>query len=172
MCSARDATVQSQRMGSDAPKSETNAGDRVYGSGIKNLLGMNQDMTPVEVINETLARWAAAIAEADLDKIGALVTEDAVFWTHGQPPVNGRDALVQAFEPFFAQYTMQQSFECEELLVFDDHAFMRGLERNRLVSRDGEETMEVRQRAFSILRRGADGEWRFARGMTNLPPEE
>jgi hypothetical protein len=32
--------------------------------------------------------------------------------------------------------------------------------------------MEVRQRAFSILFRGPDGAWRFARGMTNQPPEK
>jgi len=137
-----------------------------------NLTGMEQDSLSVKAINEMLGRWATAIREGDLDEIASLVTEDAEFWTHGQPSLMGREALKQAFEPFFAQFEMHQDFRCEELLVLSDYAFMRGLEVNRLVPRDGGEPMEVRQRAFSLLRRGGDGRWRFARGMSNLPPEE
>lgn len=132
---------------------------------------MTNRSTARDAIEQTLSAWAAAIRDADLDALGALVTEDAEFWTHGAPPLNGRRELIEAFEPFFAQFEMQQDFTCQELVVLEEHAFMRGFEVNRLVPRDGGETVEVRQRAFSLLCRGRDGKWRFARGMTNLDTE-
>jgi len=133
---------------------------------------MNPDPATEKAINETLAEWAFAVQRADLDTIASLVTKDAEFWTHGAPPLCGRQALKLALEPFFAQYEMHQDFHCQEMLIFKDHALMRGLEVNRLVPLNGGEEMEVKQRAFSVLRRGLDGKWRFARGITNLPPEE
>jgi len=51
-----------------------------------------------------------------------------------------------------------------------DLAFVRGVETNRLRARDGDASIERTQRAFSVLRRGADGRWRFARGMTRFRP--
>lgn len=132
---------------------------------------MNRDHAAEEAINETLSDWATALRNADLDTIATLVTEDAEFWSHGEPPLNGPVALKQAFEPFFTQYKMHQDFHCQELIVCGEYAFMRGLEVNRLVSHDGGEVMEVKQRAFSVLRYGSDGRWRFSRGMTNLPPD-
>lgn len=36
---------------------------------------------------------------------------------------------------------------------------------------ENDETI-VRQRAFSVLQKEADGVWRFYRGMTNLPPQD
>lgn len=132
---------------------------------------MNQDKVAEDAIGQTLSDWARAIRQADLDTIATLVTEDAEFWSHGEAPLSGPAALRQAFEPIFTQYEMHQDFHCQELLLCDDHAFIRGLEVNRLVPLDGGEVMEVEQRAFSVLRRGPDGKWRFARGMTNLPPE-
>jgi uncharacterized protein (TIGR02246 family) len=122
-------------------------------------------------VERTLNEWAEAIRGADLESLAGLVTEDAEFWTHGAAPLTGRDALKGAFAPFFSRYGLEQDFECQELVISGDLAFMRGMELNRLTPHDGSETKEHRQRAFSILRREGDGKWRFARGMTNLPPE-
>lgn len=123
-------------------------------------------------IEETLAEWATAVREADVEALGSLVTEDAEFWTHGAAPLVGRQALIKAFEPFFADYELQQEFDCQELVLGGEWAFMRGMEINRLTPRDGGESVVTKQRAFSVLRREANGKWLFARGMTNLPPDE
>src|SRR5215210_3922892 len=71
---------------------------------------------------------------------------------------------------FFETYEIHQGFERQEIVVSGDLAFVRGMEINQVVPRDGSLPMEIRQRAFSILFRGPDGVWRFARGMTNRPP--
>jgi uncharacterized protein (TIGR02246 family) len=118
-----------------------------------------------------LTEWVEAIRGADLETLAGLVTEDAEFWTHGAAPLIGRDALKEVFAPFFSMYGLEQDFVCQELIISGDLAFMRGTELNRLTPRDRSEAVENRQRAFSILRREGDGRWRFARGMTNLPPE-
>jgi uncharacterized protein (TIGR02246 family) len=128
--------------------------------------------TDREAIEETLSEWAAAIREADIEALSSLVTDDAEFWTHGAAPLVGREALVVAFKPFFAAYQLQQEFDCQELVLAGDLAFMRGMEINHLTPRDGGESVVQRQRAFSVLRREANGKWRFARGMTNLPPDD
>lgn len=132
---------------------------------------MTATSTSNDAIEETLFAWATAIADADLEALAGLVTEDAEFWTHGAPALKGRAALIEAFEPFFAQFKMQQDFTRQELIVMNDYAFMRGVEVNRLVPRGGGDPVEVRQRAFSLLRLEPDGLWRFARGMTNLETE-
>lgn len=123
-------------------------------------------------IDRTLAEWASAIAEGDLAILASLVTQDAEFWTQGAPALVGRHAVVEAFRPFFERYKLSQGFKVQERWVGSDWAFLRGVELNTLEPRDGSPRREVKQRAFSLLRREGDGRWRFARGMTNQAPEQ
>jgi uncharacterized protein (TIGR02246 family) len=123
-------------------------------------------------VAETFDAWAAAVRAGDLETIVGLVAEDAEFWTNSRPPLVGREQVREAFAPLLAGYALEQDFDCHELVVAGEWALVRGLERNQLTSRAGGEPLRRRQRAFSVLRRGDDGVWRFARGMTNLPPEE
>jgi len=126
--------------------------------------------TEEQAIQELLEEWGEAIQKGDADALAALVTEDAEFWAHGVAPLIGRQALLSAFKPLFAGYDADQEFDMQELVVSGDLAFMRGLEHNKMRPKDGSQPIERSQRGFSIMRRDADGKWRFARGMTNLPP--
>jgi uncharacterized protein (TIGR02246 family) len=128
------------------------------------------DSGAVENIYALLDAWQEALAAADGPAVTVLVTDSAEFWPHGAPPIKGRAALAEAFAPFFAAYQLLQTFDCSELIIRGDLALLRGLERNRLIPRAGGDTTIVIQRAFSVVRRSADGRWRFARGMTNQPP--
>lgn len=123
-------------------------------------------------VEALLAAWREAIAAGAVGRMALLVTPDAEFWSPGQAPVRGREALKAAFEPFFERYEMNQEFDCHELIVNEPWAFMRGIEANRLADRTTGDVTLVQQRAFSVIRRGADGAWRFHRGMTNQPPGE
>lgn len=122
-------------------------------------------------IAETFDRWDAAMRAGDVESLLELVTEDAEFWTSSQPALKGREALGAAFEPLFQGFELEQDFECEELIVAGDWAFARGTERNRLTPKGEGDSVRQSQRAFSVLHRGDDGVWRFARGMTNRPPQ-
>lgn len=131
----------------------------------------NLDGQSVEPVLRTFDAWRQAVEDGDLDAIAGLVTEDAEFWTHSQPALRGRAALRAAMEPLFGAWSLDQAFECDELIVSGGLAVARGVEVNRLTARDGDEQLVRRQRAFSVLRRGDDGVWRFARGMTTPAPE-
>jgi uncharacterized protein (TIGR02246 family) len=123
-------------------------------------------------IDLTFREWAEAFSGADSEGLVSLVTADAEFWTQEAPPLVGRTALRKAFDDFFAQFSAEQRFIEVERQVQGQWAFIRGLEINKLTSAAGGEVSEVRQRAFSVLRREDDGRWRFARGMTNQGPIE
>ena len=116
----------------------------------------------------TLSRWADAIRRQDIDALARLVALDAEFWTHGAPPLRGRDALAAAFRPLFDRFNMEQEFDCVELILSGNLAILRGTEINRLSDATGGEPRIIRQRAFSVLIRDESGEWLFSRGMTNL----
>jgi uncharacterized protein (TIGR02246 family) len=146
------------------------------GTGVSHSMESNAGITPVSTetpgagIDKTLKEWAKAIKQGDSAALVSLVTKDGEFWTHGAPPVKGRDALKEAFDKFFTQFSAEQSFIEVERQVSGEWAFLRGLEINILKPRAGGEPTEYRQRAFSILRLEPDGRWRFARGMTNQGP--
>jgi uncharacterized protein (TIGR02246 family) len=121
-------------------------------------------------IDRTLADWAAAVAEGDLALISSLVTQDAEFWTHGTAPLVGRGAVESAFKPLLEAYKFSQRFDEQERSIGPGWCLLRGVEFNTLEPRNGGPQREVKQRAFSILRRESDGRWRFARGITNQGP--
>jgi uncharacterized protein (TIGR02246 family) len=117
-------------------------------------------------IDDLFAAWKDATRRGDIEKIIDLVTEDAEFWTQGSAAVKGRDAVRKLYEQFANAYSIEQDFEEIERIVEGDHAFIRGREQNVVTPRGGQ-PVNVMQRAMMILRRGTDGRWRFARGMTN-----
>jgi len=122
-------------------------------------------------VETLLASWREAISSGNVERMALLVTPEAEFWSPGQAPIQGREAVKAAFKSFFERYEMNQEFNCHELIVSQGWAFMRGLETNRLTDRTTGEETRVRQRAFSLMRRDSDGAWRFHRGMTNSPPQ-
>ncbi len=125
-----------------------------------------------KAIERLLRNWKTAVLQEDLTTLAAMVTEQAEFWTHEAAPLIGRDALVAAFEPFLAEYSMQQDYQCKELIITGEWAFIRGLEVNKLTQKTTGEIRISKQRAFSVLQKDGQGQWRFARGMTHRLPED
>ncbi len=134
-------------------------------------MGRDQEATAEEAIEKLFYDWAEAGRRGDAHAMAHMVTEDAEFWSHGAAPLKGRDEVVSRMATFFEGYEIDQGFERQEIVISGDLAFVRGMEINRVTPRDGAPSMEIRQRALSILFREPDGAWRFARGMTNKPPE-
>ena len=117
-----------------------------------------------EKIDRLFHEWAEAVHRGDANALADLMTEDAEFWSQGTAPLKGREETIARMAAFFQGYGLHQVFERTEIVVSGDLAFVRGMEVNHIIPHDGAPPMEVRQRAFSILFRGPDGAWRFARG--------
>lgn len=117
------------------------------------------------------AAWIAAVAARDADALRPLVADDYEIWANAVAPLCGPDAAIEAMRGALARYHIEQSFEPVETVIAGDWAFERGVERMTVTPVAGGPSQTMAQRALLILRRGADGQWQYARGMTNgLPP--
>ena len=120
-------------------------------------------------IEKLYQAWGEAFQSKNVDAILCLLTPDYVHWPAGAPAMS-RDSLVPRLAATLRSYDITPSFEREERLVAGDLAFERGWDIQKVHSRTGGEVMTHRQRVFLILRRGDDGRWRFARGMSHPGP--
>lgn len=116
-------------------------------------------------IEALYAAWEKAFREGDVETIESLVTPDYLLFAPGAQPV-GIEALRPRLAAVFAAYAIELEFESEERIVSGDLAFERGWDVQTVRPREGGEARQQRQRVFLVLQRGADGVWRFARGIS------
>jgi ketosteroid isomerase-like protein len=120
-------------------------------------------------IDQLYDAWGQAFERKNTEAILDLLTPDYVLWPAGAPAMN-RDSLAPRLTAAFSAYDITPSFEREERLVSGDLAFERGWDIQQVRSRTGSDIKIQRQRVFLVLQRGADGRWRFARGMSQPGP--
>lgn len=113
--------------------------------------------------------WRDAFARRDVEAVLDLLTPDYLLLAPNMPAM-GRDALRPRLVAALAAYDITPGFEREERIISGDLAFERGWDVQRLAPRARGQSRTVRQRVFLILRRGEDGQWRFARGMSQAEP--
>src|SRR5262249_7580587 len=130
---------------------------------------MNISSEPEAEIDKLYQAWGDAFHRQDVQAILGLLTSDYVLWPASAPPMT-RDSLEPRLVATLRAYEVRSSFEREERLVAGDLAFERGWDVQQLRPRAGGEMQTHRQRVFLILRRGSDGKWRFARGMSQPGP--
>jgi uncharacterized protein (TIGR02246 family) len=124
----------------------------------------DDDRAAIEALR---GRWVAAIKARDPDALIDLLTDDYEVWANGAPPFKGPRAAADGMRAALDRFEIEQGFEPIETVVCGDWAFERGVETIVATPREGGEPTNVTRRALLILRRGPDGNWRFARGMTN-----
>lgn len=126
-----------------------------------------------EAIRRLGKEWGAAVESRNLDRILNLVTDDIVLMPHGSPSIVGKQALRETYIGLFSRYSIKQTFAPEEIEVAGDWAFARGADLLTLVPLDGSIPIVIRARGVSIMKRGKDGAWKFARGISNMdqPPD-
>ena len=109
----------------------------------------------------------AAVANRDASALRELLTDDYELWANGAPPVNGPDAAVEKMHNAIGRFRIEQSFELRDTIAAADWTFQWGVERITLTPLEGGDATTVVQRTMLLFRRGDDGRWRYARGMTN-----
>ena len=131
-------------------------------------------MTDAErALTELRDAWVTAVARGDATALRDLVTEDYEVWGNATPALRGPDVVVAGMAAALETYAVEQRFERVEIIVAGGWAIERGIERIAVTPRAGGEQTHRAQRALLVSRRGADGRWRYARGMTcALPPGE
>jgi ketosteroid isomerase-like protein len=116
-------------------------------------------------IDDLYRQWSDAIRRRRPDELLELLTGDWELWAAGSPPVTRTD-VVPMLAAALERYDVTPAFECHERIVAGEWAFDRGWDVQTMQPRDGGAAVTRRQRVFLILRKGDDGRWRFARGMS------
>lgn len=118
------------------------------------------------------AAWVSAVSAGDAESLRVLVTDDYEVWANAARAITGPDAVISAMRAALERFHVQQRFDPVETVIAGDWAFERGIESMTVTPIAGGAPQTRAQRALLILHRGADGRWRYARGMTNELPVE
>ena len=118
-------------------------------------------------IDQLFADFSDALRRGDCDTLADLVTDDAEFWSPGAAAIRGREHVRTMMREACEKYSVERWWEEIERVTGDDFAVSVGIEKTRAVPREGGDPVEITQRGWTMARRGADGRWRFARGITN-----
>ena len=120
-------------------------------------------------IDKLFAARCDAFLRKDVAALVGMLEEDYQLWVPNARAV-GVGEIRQVLEADFAAYDITPSYEREETIVGGEWAFERGWDVQHRVPLHGGDPVTRRQRIFLILRRHANGEWRFARGIAQPGP--
>jgi uncharacterized protein (TIGR02246 family) len=132
-------------------------------------------MDPLErdrdAVRTLTSDWLAAERRRDIPALLAMVTDDAVFLMPNGQLLKGKPAIEQLYRTYFEQWSSDHRATFDEVQVAGDWAFAWGHETTTLQPMGGGDALQFRGFGMSILARGTDGQWRFARGINNMAPE-
>ena len=125
------------------------------------LTGQSTASATEEVKAREIA-FAKTMADRDLDAFLTFVSPEAVFF-NGNEPLRGRDAVAEAWAPFFEGETSPFSWHPDVTEVLESGRL--ALSSGPVLAASGEEV----GRFNSIWRKDADGQWRvvFDKGSAN-----
>jgi len=118
---------------------------------------MTDDQSAIRALVET---WMTASKSGDVAAVLELMTDDVVFMVPGQEPF-GREAFAEMSQAESAP-KIDGTSDIVELQVLNDWAFTR-TRIEMMVTPPGREPVRRYGYTLTILRKGADGQWRLAR---------
>lgn len=118
----------------------------------------------VAAILALVAEWDRATRAGDSAALLDRITEDCVFLAPGLPPMQGR-ASVAPLLAGFSQFRLDPVFEVQEIVVLGDWAFLWAKDEITAAPAAGGDSRIAKGWALSILQKGPDHVWRFARGV-------
>ena len=122
-----------------------------------------------QAIRDLIALWHRATAAGDVDTVLDLMTDDVVFLSAGQPPMQGRAAFERGLRGLLAQHRIESSHEVREIGIDGDLAYSWTDLDIRVIPRAGGTAPPARSGStLSVLRRQADGRWRMVRDANLL----
>lgn len=112
--------------------------------------------------------WMTASIAGDVSAMLALMTDDVILMTPGQPPF-GKKEFVQNSERM-AGVKVDGRADIQEIEVVGDRAFLRNYLQLTL-TRPDQAPARMSGYAMGVLRRESDGHWRLARDANLVMPE-
>jgi uncharacterized protein (TIGR02246 family) len=120
-------------------------------------------------IRTVIDAWCEASSAGDLTAQFHLMTRDVVFLTAGRAPMR-RDEFAAAFRAMTQIATIKCRSRLQEITVSGDLAVCWNLLEVSFTPIEGGETRKHAGNVLTVLRRGADGQWRIWRDANLLTP--
>lgn len=126
---------------------------------------MTQDEQEIRQLVET---WLMATQAGDVEAVLALMSDDVMFMSAGQPPMIGREAFARGLNKVLAENVIESTSEIAEIVVSGDLAYCRTKLTVTITSKHGQLPMLRNGDTLSILRKQADGKWQLTRDANML----
>ncbi|MCC6069810.1 YybH family protein [Massilia sp. GCM10020059] len=126
---------------------------------------MSQDEQEIRQLVET---WLMATQAGDVEAVLALMSDDVMFMSAGQPPMTGREAFARGLNKVLAENVIESTSEIAEIVVSGDLAYCRTKLTVTITSKHGQLPILRNGDTLSILRKQADGKWRLTRDANML----
>jgi uncharacterized protein (TIGR02246 family) len=128
-----------------------------------------EPLSDEQQIRKLIDDWATASREGDLDTVMNLMTEDVVFLTPGNPPMHRKDFAAGA-TAMKGTVRIEGRSDVQEITVNGDTAICWNRLEVEITPLAGGVTSKRVGNTLSVLRRGADGQWRIWRDANLLGP--
>lgn len=122
-----------------------------------------------QAVRDVHTTWIDAVNTGDVDRLLALMTDDAVFLNPGRTPL-GRDEFPVGFSTGHRNNRIRCISELDEVVVVGDVAYTCCRDSLSVTPRAGGEAMELAGHRLTVYRKTPDGRWLLARDAHTLSP--
>ncbi len=126
---------------------------------------MNSDESAIRAL---IAHWHTATRAGDVDAVLAMMAPDVIFLVAGQLPIRGREAFGHGMRAMLANYSIESTFDIQEMEIAADMAYCRTHLTVKVLSNVGALPMIRSGETLSIFRKGEDGQWLLTRDANLL----
>jgi uncharacterized protein (TIGR02246 family) len=120
------------------------------------------DNSTVREIRAVASGIVAADNRADIERVIAYYSTDAVVMPPGEAPVVGRDRIRPRYQTLFANFKLEIELQIDEACVAERLGFVRGHNEGRLIPRSSGEPRLLKDVFVMLLRLESDGAWRIS----------
>jgi uncharacterized protein (TIGR02246 family) len=123
--------------------------------------------TDEQQIRNIMAEWSRRTAAGDVEGVLALMTDDAVFLTPGNPPMTKAD-FAAGFRSFAGKVEIEATQDVKELQVSGDLGYSWSHLSVVMTSTETGGRTERVGHVLTVFRRSSGGEWLLARDANLL----
>ena len=117
-------------------------------------------------IEKVVTAYRDALKEANVSKVVALYTKDAVLMPPGAPTAVGQDQVKATYEYVFGAIKLDINFTIDEVVVNGTNAFVRSTSKGTATVNANGQTGPEENRELFVFQK-VSGQWKIARYMYN-----
>ncbi len=127
----------------------------------------------IEALKAIPSQWEAAYHANDLDAVMQDYAQDAVRMPPNEAIEEGKEAIRNSHQAFFAEYTSDGAIEVVDVQVSGDLGYVRGTYKGTSTPKAGGDPIKSDTKFVAVFRRQTDGSWKSICEIFNdNPPSE